>query len=63
MYLDRIAAYDKKGPALNSIVTINPNALKRAEELDTLIAREGITQPLECIPLSSRASVPGRCLE
>ena len=28
-YLARIEAYDKHGPALNAIVTINPNALAR----------------------------------
>jgi Asp-tRNA(Asn)/Glu-tRNA(Gln) amidotransferase A subunit family amidase len=26
-YLDRIAAYDHKGPAFNSILTLNPKAL------------------------------------
>ena len=50
MYLDRIEAYDKKGPALNAIVTINPNALARAAEIDVQISHEGITKPLECIP-------------
>ena len=29
-YLNRIAAYDKQGPAVNSIITINPKALSRA---------------------------------
>ena len=50
MYLDRIEAYDKKGPALNAIVTINSNALARAAEIDVQISHEGITKPLECIP-------------
>jgi Asp-tRNA(Asn)/Glu-tRNA(Gln) amidotransferase A subunit family amidase len=49
-YLERIEAYDKKGPALNAIIRVNPNALKRAEEIDARIAQEGITQPLQCIP-------------
>ena len=30
-YLDRITAYDKQGPALNSIITINGAALDEAE--------------------------------
>ena len=34
MYLDRIEAYDKKGPALNAIVAINADALKTADVLD-----------------------------
>jgi Asp-tRNA(Asn)/Glu-tRNA(Gln) amidotransferase A subunit family amidase len=50
MYLDRIEAYDKKGPALNAIVTINPKAVEHAEEMDIRISQEGITQPLQCIP-------------
>ena len=50
MYLDRIEAYDKKGPALNAIVTINAKALERAAEIDVQISHEGITKPLECIP-------------
>ena len=34
MYLDRIEAYDKKGPSLNAIVMFNPNALATADALD-----------------------------
>lgn len=30
MYLDRIEAYDKKGPYINSIITINPKAMQVA---------------------------------
>ena len=30
MYLDRIEAYDKKGPALNAIVVTNPDASTRS---------------------------------
>ena len=33
-YLKRIEAYDKNGPAINSIVIINPDAEKQADELD-----------------------------
>ena len=33
-YLERIEAYDKKGPALNAVILVNPQALRRAEELD-----------------------------
>src|SRR5712672_914417 len=32
-YLDRIAAYDHKGPAFNSILTLNPKALAEADRL------------------------------
>jgi len=34
LYLNRIAAYDKQGPTLNSLITINPNALQEAALLD-----------------------------
>ncbi|HEX6135685.1 MAG TPA: amidase family protein, partial [Longimicrobiales bacterium] len=51
-YLDRIAAYDKRGPALNAITVINPNALERAAELDAALARTGaLTGPLHGIPV------------
>ena len=33
-YLDRIAAYDKQGPGLNSVQMVNPRALDEAEQLD-----------------------------
>jgi len=50
-YLDRIAAYDKQGPAVNSIITINPKAMSRADELDAEFAKRGLTGPLHCIPV------------
>ena len=49
-YLDRIAAFDKQGPALNAIVEVNPNALQEAAELDRRFARGGLTGPLHCVP-------------
>ena len=33
-YLDRIAAIDKAGPALNSVIELNPKALDEADALD-----------------------------
>ena len=38
-YLDRIDAYDKKGPTINSIITINPRALAEADALDAAFKR------------------------
>ena len=49
--LARIAAYDKDGPALNAIITINPRALERAAELDRAFAERGLTGPLHGIPV------------
>ena len=40
-HLDRIAAYDRKGPALNAIIMVNPNALATADALDARLARSG----------------------
>jgi amidase len=51
-YLARIAAYDQAGPALNTIVTLNPQALDRADELDAALAAEGLpVGPLHGIPV------------
>lgn len=49
-YLQRIAAYDKTGPALNAIVVINANALAEADALDATFRRSGFTGPLHCVP-------------
>src|SRR5205814_6745177 len=51
MYLDRIEAYDKKGPALNAIITINPKALEDADRLDAAFKKSGLTGPLHGIPV------------
>ena len=50
-YLARIEAYDKQGPAINSIITINPDALERADELDRAYRRNGLTGPLHGVPM------------
>ncbi|HJZ97748.1 MAG TPA: amidase family protein [Candidatus Solibacter sp.] len=49
-YLKRIEAYDKNGPAINSIVVVNPDALKQADELDRRFAQSGLTGALHCVP-------------
>ena len=41
MYLDRIAAYDKQGPAINAIITINSAALNDADRLDDAFQSSG----------------------
>ncbi|HXF75557.1 MAG TPA: amidase family protein, partial [Methylomirabilota bacterium] len=50
-YLDRIEAYDKRGPAINAIITINPHALKEAEGLDHALKTSGFVGPLHGIPM------------
>src|SRR5512134_3191709 len=34
LYLNRIAAYDKKGPNINAVITLSPKALELARALD-----------------------------
>ena len=50
-YLARINAYDKRGPALNAIVRMNPRALERADELDAMLASGQLAGPLHGIPM------------
>ena len=50
-YLDRIAAYDKDGPKINSIITINPHALEEADKVDAAFKRSGFVGPLHGIPV------------
>lgn len=50
-YLDRIEAIDKNGPQLNSIITINPDALQIAAELDKEMAAGKSRGPLHGIPV------------
>src|SRR5437773_63709 len=52
MYLERIKAYDKQGPFLNSIVQINSKALETAAELDRKFKESGkFVGPLHGIPV------------
>jgi Asp-tRNA(Asn)/Glu-tRNA(Gln) amidotransferase A subunit family amidase len=51
MYLDRIAAYDKIGPAINAIISLNPDALKEADRLDAFYKSSGPMGPLHGIPI------------
>ena len=51
LYLDRIEAYEKKGPSLNAIITINSKALEEADRLDAAFKTSGLTGPLHGIPI------------
>ena len=50
-YLDRIDAYDKRGPAINAIITLNPHALEDADRLDAAYRTSGFVGPLHGIPI------------
>jgi amidase len=51
-YLDRIAAYDKRGPSINALTNLHPRALEIADSLDAVYARTGeFVGPLHGIPI------------
>ena len=50
-YLARIEAYDRNGPALNSMIRLNPTARAEAAALDDERARRGPRGPLHGIPV------------
>ncbi|NEP02281.1 MAG: amidase [Symploca sp. SIO2E9] len=51
LYLNRIQAYEENGPKLNALISINPNALARARELDQERQQKGPRSPLHGIPI------------
>lgn len=50
-YLSRIAAIDKQGPRLNSVIELNPDALAIADALDAERKTKGPRGPLHGIPV------------
>ncbi len=50
-YLDRIGQMDHSGPELNSIILVNPDAIRIAEELDQEWKEGKIRGPLHGIPI------------
>jgi Asp-tRNA(Asn)/Glu-tRNA(Gln) amidotransferase A subunit family amidase len=51
LYLARIAAYDKHGPNINAVITLNPEALATARELDAERRTTGPRSPLHGVPV------------
>ena len=60
MYLDRVAFYDKKGPAINAIISLNPHALEEADRLDAQFKRTGFIGPLHGVPIIIKDQADGR---
>src|SRR5207245_2790891 len=51
-YLSRIDAIDKRGPAINAVIEINPDALAIAAEMDRVSVGTGFSRsPLRGIPV------------
>jgi len=50
-YQARIEEYDRAGPELNAIITVNPAATDRAAELDSAYEDDGPVGPLHGIPV------------
>jgi len=50
-YLKRIAAYDKQGPKINAVITLNPKAMAEAKALDAERKAGKVRGPLHGIPI------------
>lgn len=50
-YFDRIEAYDKRGPSLNAMISINPRAREEADALDLERRARGPRGPLHGLPI------------
>ncbi len=61
-YLDRIAAYDKAGPALNAIQNLNPRALAVADSLDAVQRARRARGPLHCVPVLVKDQIETRAM-
>ncbi len=51
MYLDRIEAIDQSGPTLRSVIEVNPDALRIADQLDEERTAGKVRGPLHGIPV------------
>ncbi|WP_373070074.1 amidase family protein, partial [Gemmatimonas sp.] len=50
-YLARIAAFDRQGPAIHAVITLNAKALQTAQALDAERKAKGKRSPLHGIPI------------
>lgn len=56
-YLARIEAYDKQGPQLHAVITINPRAVELARALDDERRASGLRSPLHGIPVAVKDNI------
>ncbi len=51
LYLKRIETYDQKGPAINTVITLNTKAIEQARALDKERRAKGPRSPVHGIPI------------
>ena len=51
MYLERIERFDRGGPKINALISLNPRALDEADRLDAAFRASGPVGPLHGIPV------------
>jgi amidase len=59
-YLDRIDAYDKRGPTLNAVQHINARALLEADSLDAVQRARSPRGALHCVPVLLKDQIETR---
>src|SRR5258708_35732220 len=61
-YIKRIEAYDKSGPALNAVQTINRRAVQAADRLEAAYPASGPVGPPRRLPIHRQDRVEARGL-
>lgn len=61
-YLNRIAQIDKSGPKLNSIIYLNPNAIKEARALDIELKKGKPRGPMHGIPILLKDNIDTKAM-
>ena len=56
-YLARIEEIDKQGPAINSVIEVNSDAVQIAESLDRERKQKGARGPLHGIPILNKDNI------
>ena len=59
-YLDRIERLDRKGPQLQSVIALNPNALDEAKKLDRLRGKGKVLGRLHGVPILLKDNIESK---